>query len=143
MNHVDVQILYGIISFLDLFLLYILYFRYNRLSRFDFGYIVSILCSHFLLLLALSKKWYRVIDILHYFLFLSIVLSIFINDLLLQSIVLFLISLIQILWIWKERCIMNTSETGTFWGYSKFLTSMTLLFTILLSIKFGRRSVTL
>ena len=136
----DKRTLYGILSLLDILLLTILYRQYKQLSKFDKVYILCILVSHIILFLSLWNQWCTIIDILHYFLFLSIVLAIFIQNKYLQLLVLLLVILIQVLWIYKGRCIMNTNddENQNFWGFSNELTIGTLVYTVILSIKFGR-----
>lgn len=136
----DKSTLYGILSLLDILLLTILYRQYKQLSKFDKVYILCILVSHIILFLSLWNQWCTIIDILHYFLFLSIVLAIFIQNKYLQLLVLLLVILIQVLWIYKGRCIMNTNddENQNFWGFSNELTIGTLVYTVILSIKFGR-----
>ena len=106
----DKKTLYGILNVLDILLLSILYRQYKQLSKFDKVYIICILVSHIILFLSLWNKWCTIIDILHYFLFLSIVLAIFIRNGYLQFLVLSLVVLIQVLWVYKGRCIMNTME---------------------------------
>lgn len=136
----DKKTLYVILSVLDILLLTIFYRQYKQLSKFDKVYILCILVSHIILFLSLWNQWCTIIDILHYFLFLSIVLAIFIRNGYLQLLVLSLVVLIQVLWVYKGRCIMNTmeNENENFWGFSNELTVGTLLYTVVLSIKFGR-----
>jgi len=136
----DKKTLYVILSVLDILLLTILYRQYKQLSKFDKVYIICILVSHMILFLSLWNQWCTIIDILHYFLFLSIVFAIFILNGYLQLLVLSLVVLIQVLWVYKGRCIMNTieNENENFWGFSNDLTVGTLLYTVVLSIKFGR-----
>lgn len=138
MNREDIKALYLILFVLDVSLLSILFFQSSELSSYDSIYITCILCSHFLFFLSLWNKWYQMIDVLHYVLFLSIVISIFIQNIFLQSLVLFLLFIIQLLWVYKQRCIMNTCKSKHFWGYSSHITSFTIFYTILLSIKFGK-----
>lgn len=136
----DKKTLYVILSVLDILLLTILYRQYKQLSKFDIVYILCILVSHIILFLSLWSQWCTIIDILHYFLFLSIVLAIFIRNGYLQLIVLSLVVLIQVLWVYKGRCIMNTmeNENENFWGFTNELTVATLMFTVVLSFKYGR-----
>ena len=136
----DKKTLYVILSVLDILLLTIFYRQYKQLSKFDKVYILCILVSHIILFLSLWNQWCTIIDILHYFLFLSIVLAIFIRNGYLQLMVLSLVVLIQILWVYKGRCIMNTmeNENENFWGFSNELTVGTLLYTVVLSFKYAR-----
>ena len=134
----DKNILYFILSFLDACLVTILLFQIKKLNKFDLVYIACMFVSHFVLFLSLWNKWYTMIDILHYFLFLSILLAIFIHNVYLQALVLFLVALIQVLWIYKGRCILNTIENENFWGFCNELTVATLAYTVLLSIKLGK-----
>ena len=136
----DKKTLYVILSVLDILLLTIFYRQYKQLSKFDKVYILCILVSHIILFLSLWNQWCTIIDILHYFLFLSIVLAIFIRNGYLQLLVLSLVVLIQVLWVYKGRCIMNTmeNENENFWGFSNELTVGTLLYTVVLSFKYAR-----
>lgn len=139
MNESDINTLYVILCVLDISLISIVHFQKSKLSKFDLFYITVILFSHVLLYLSLFHKWFKMIDILHYVLFLSIVLAIFVSNIYLQSVVLFLVFLIQALWVYKGKCIMNTSNDKDFWGYSSHLTLLTLFYTIILSIKLGKK----
>ena len=137
MEKKDILKLYYIILFIDLYLLLLLYFQAKKLSTFEYIYIISLLLSHIVLILALSKQWFKIIDSLHYFLFFSILISVFIQNILLQTLVLSIIFLIQFLWIVEKRCIMNTNHEKDFFGFSDTLSIITLIYTIILSIKLG------
>ncbi len=136
----DKNTLYGILCVLEISLLTILLLQYEQLSRFDVVFIVSALVSHVILFISLWNQWCSIINILHFFLFFSIVLAIFIQNRYLQLLVILLVIFIQVMWIYKGRCIMNTNddENQNFWGFSNELTVVTLVYTVILSIKFGR-----
>lgn len=58
----------------------------------------------------------------------------------LQSLILFLISLIQILWIVKGYCIMNVRKNPFSISFQKLFTIGTFLFTLYLSFSLGIKS---
>ena len=101
---------------LDCFLIYI--YLNKRLVEFDKIFIECIFLIHTLLFLALYHSYYKLIEILHIFLIISIGCFFLIDSFQIRFLLLVLMLTIQILWIWENnQCIMNTKGTifhGTF-----------------------------
>lgn len=93
---------------LDFFLIYI--YLNRELVEIDKLFIECILFIHTLFFIALYKSYYKLIDILHIFVFPSFFCFFIIKNFELKLLLLFLLSLIQILWIWEGTCIMNTKK---------------------------------
>lgn len=101
---------------LDCFLIYI--YINKRLVEFDKIFIECLFLIHTLLFFALYHSYYKIIDILHVSLFLSIGCFFLIDSFQIKFLLLVLMFTIQLLWIWENnQCIMNTKGTifhGTF-----------------------------
>ena len=113
----------------------------RTLFWFDNAFVVVILCSHVLFYYALFSQDNFLIQWLHYCIFISLAVSIFLENTKLLIICLVLLLTIQILWIVEDRCILNDeNEDTTKFGYSKELSIGVLLYTIILAIKIGFKS---
>lgn len=123
----------GITLILDSVLIYII--SQCKLVVFDKTFIVCVLLAHILFYYALYYDIDPLIDSLHKILFFFMSVSIFVKNIWLLLLNLFLISTIQVLWIIEERCILNKEHKH--FGYAKPLSVLTLLWTILLSMKIG------
>lgn len=123
----------GITMILDSVLIYII--SQCKLVVFDKTFIVCVLLTHILFYYALYYDIDPLIDSLHKILFFFMSVSIFVKNIWLLLLNLFLISTIQVLWIIEERCILNKEHKR--FGYAKPLSVVTLLWTILLSMKIG------
>ena len=108
MNIQDKYKLYTITFIIDIFLIYSL-LKINIVS-FDFIFIIITLCLHILFYYSLHTYDKEIIDILHYFVFLLPFFSLFTNLIYIKIACLFLITIIQCLWIYEDRCIMNEPE---------------------------------
>ena len=124
---------------IDVGLLYVVYLDLPALIWFDNAFVVVILCSHVLFYYALFSKDDILIQWLHYGIFISLVVSIFLENTKLLIICLGLLLAIQILWIVEDRCILKTEEDTKF-GYSKELSIGVLLYTIIMAMKIGSKS---
>jgi hypothetical protein len=133
MNTQDKYKLYIITFIIDLFLIYSL-FKINIIS-FDFIYIIIILCLHILFYYSIYNYDKEVIDILHYFVFLMPFLSLFSTIIYIKIACLFLLTIIQCLWINENRCIMN--EPSDDFGFGNLTSFYTLFLTIALSLNIG------
>ena len=120
--------------FMDLCLLYILDYEKN-LSSGDIFFIYSILFIHLLLFIALYKSFYKLVDILHVLMFVSLVYGLYLNNFLLKYLILFLLTFIQVMWIIEKECIMNTKPFGP--GYGKMIGIATFLYTIFFTFCLG------
>jgi hypothetical protein len=105
------------------------------LPWFDNAFVLLILCSHLLFYYALLTKHEYLIQCLHYCIFISLAVSIFLKNTKLVMVCLGLLLTIQILWIVEDRCILNNHET--MFGYSKELSIAVLLYTVILATKIG------
>lgn len=126
-------LLYITTIFLDIILILILIF--NKLNIFDKLWIFFIFVSHSLFYYGLCFNKRYLLDILHYFVFIFLILSIFTKNVFLKLLSLLLLLLIQILWIKENRCILNEEDTK--FGYGKELNYFVIIFTIILSINIG------
>jgi hypothetical protein len=126
--------------FIDMGLFYAVWTS-TPLRWFDLGFVCVVLFSHIIFYFALYFDEEDLIETLHYFIFISLAVSIFLENTKLVIVCLGLLLIIQILWIVENRCILNNDdETNTPFGYSKELSIAVLLYTVILSIKLGRGS---
>lgn len=130
--------LFLITFFIDILLFYI--YLYKKLCSIDFYFIEFIFMIHCIFFISLYKNYNTLIDFCHLFMFLCIFFIFYIESFELQSLVLFLISLIQILWILKGYCIMNTRKNPFSISFQKLFTIGTFLFTLYLSFSLGKKS---
>tara|TARA_B100001250_G_scaffold297651_1_gene259121 strand:+ start:224 stop:667 length:444 start_codon:yes stop_codon:yes gene_type:complete len=133
MNHYDKIKLYIITIILDFFLLNILLI--NKSSFFDKIWITSVIISHILFYYSLTYDIKIIIDILHIFVFILPTLSFFCSNIFLKIISIFLFTIIQLLWVYEKRCILN--EENEDWGYGDYLNSHVIIFSVILSINIG------
>jgi hypothetical protein len=124
---------------MDIFLLYVICTS-PTLLWFDTVFVVVILCSHVLFYYALFSGNDFLIQFLHYCIFLSLAVSIFLENTKLLVICLGLLLTIQILWIVEDRCILNDKTEETKFGYGKELSVGVLLYTIIIAMKIGFKS---
>ena len=122
--------LYGITSILDIILLLILYL--NNLQLFDKVWIYLILFIHMVFYVALKENRRGILDILHVFIFLFPVASIFANNIFIKLISIFLLIVIQVLWVYENRCILN--EEKNMFGYGNELNTFCIIFTPILAL---------
>ena len=108
------------------------------INWFDKVFIYIVLFSHILFYYALYFNNDVLIQYLHYLIFASLSVSIFLENTKLVMICLGLLLTIQVLWIIENRCILNKNDFE--FGYSKELSIAVLLYTVFLSIKVGGRS---
>ena len=100
---------------------------------FDKMYSLSLLFSHVLFFYGLIKYNKKLLDILHVYVFISVLLSIFLENRALIKLLLLFTVIIQVLWIIEGRCILN--EIGETSGMSKTQSFGTLLINNYLALK--------
>ena len=123
---------------LDALLIGILVFQ--KLEHiFDVVYILVNLIIHVWFFIAVSQVYRRQINILHIILVISLFLGFFTTNLYLQIVVLFLLLLIQVLWVLEERCILNLDQDGNFFQYDKSVSIIMILYFMIFSLKVGRK----
>ena len=110
----------------------------NPLNIMDICFLYNVFCIHFIFFYSLYYENQCLIDFCHYNLFLLLAISPFIvSNIQILSVCLFLIFMVQLLWIVEERCILNKKDE-TF-GYGKILSVAVLCNTILLSFRIGTK----
>jgi len=129
----DKHKLYIITLILDVILLSILYV--NNLLLFDKIWIYSVLLAHLLFYYALKENKRNILDALHILIFILPIISIFANNIFIKIISILLLIVIQILWVYENRCILNESE-GEF-GYGNSLNVFCIIFTAILALNIG------
>ena len=107
----------------------------NKLKPFDFYYAFSILIIHGIFINALFLGSQKVLDVLHYSVFIYIAFSPFLSNKYLIGANLFLVFLIQLLWILKGCCILNDPENPIRFGFGFEISIFTLIYTIILANK--------
>ena len=113
----------------------------NKLKPFDFYYAFSILIIHGIFINALFLCSQKVLDILHYSVFIYIAFSPFLSNKYLIGANLLLLFLIQLLWILKGCCILNDQENPLRFGFSIELSIFTLIYTIIVANKLPKLSM--
>jgi hypothetical protein len=133
MDSNDKKKLFMVTIILDLLLLTI--FFLNKLFLFDKIWVITVILSHILFYYSLHTQNKPFLEILHYLVFILPFLVLFANNIYLKVISLFLVILIQFLWIYEERCILN--EKGETFGYGKEISYAIIILTVLLSLNIG------
>ena len=108
----------------------------QTLNVFDKLFVIVVLISHIFFYYSLYYNDYHIINIIHYTLFISLLLSIFVKNKYLLSICLSIIIFIQILWIICKECILNRISYIEC-GYGDLTSIVVLLLTIAMSFKLG------
>ena len=107
----------------------------NKLKPFDFYYAFSILIIHGIFINALFLHSRKILDILHYSVFIYIAFSPFLSNVYLIGANLLLLTVIQLLWIIKGCCILNDPNDPMGFGYGYEISIFTLIYTIILANK--------
>ena len=128
------NIIITITVLIDIILLSILFTQ--QLLPFDTIFCIVNLIFHALLYYSLSNDNKKIINFLHYMLFISITLGIFIDNRYILALVISLLIIIQILWIIYNECILNRISHIEH-GYGKAINILTLLLTVIISTKLG------
>ena len=131
----DKKTLYFITGFLDIVLINILLFQ--KLNFFDNLLVTGTLGIHLVFYKSLLFDIKSFLDICHYMLFFICLLSIFVVNHDIKLLVIFLLFMIQTLWIYKERCILNELNQTIVFGYGKEFNIVTLLLTMYLCYQLG------
>jgi hypothetical protein len=136
----DIIKLISLTLLLDLLLLFILLSQSLKVS--DTCFVYNVFLSHFIFLYSLCYGHQLFIDFCHYSLFLLLLISpLILHNLYILCVCLFLVFMIQFLWVVEGRCILN-KEGDFFFGFGKTFSICTLLHTIFLSIIIGKKYMT-
>ena len=127
-------LIYLLTFFLDIVLIYILY-KFS-LDFIDKSFCCSMLFVHLIFYYFLHYYNKNIMFTLHVILMISLCLSIFLSNIYILSICLFLLASIQIMWVIFGECILNESGTK-FTNFPKFINIGTIILNILLSMKIG------
>ena len=135
----DFNKLVVITLFMDIIFVYVLYTR--PLFTIDYIFCISVLVVHFIFLGSLYYNYTPLLYILHYLIFILLTLGIFVEDIYILSICLFLSFMIQVLWIIEGRCILNKRECGDgdVFGFGNELNIFMLIMLICFSFKIGTK----
>ena len=120
---------------LDILMSYTLYT--NDLNKVDKTYTIVVLISHLLFYFSLINNKKKMLEVLHLFCFFLVSFSIYLENINLLLISLLLIVIIQILWRLENKCILM--DDGETFGFGKTIEIITLIITILISIKVGSK----
>ena len=133
MDNISKIKLFVITLLLDLYLIYISVFY--QLDYIDIFWILSVFFCHISFYIALYNENRQLLDILHYFVGILPLLSLFISNIFLKILSLFLLLLIQILWIIEKRCILN--EGMEHFGYGDLTNYYIIILTPILAFNIG------
>ena len=101
----NVTILIWVTVLLDLALIGIL--ATQSLNAYEVGFVWSMLVAHALFYLGLVSKNMWLLDILHYFVFIALIFSVFLSNFYLLGTSLALLVAIQIMWRVYGSCVLN------------------------------------
>ena len=118
---------------LDIFLIFCLFSKKNVFL--EKIWIYSILFCHTFFIYAVSKNNEQIIDFLHYLIPVFCFLSLFLKSIFIKGTSLFIIIMIQFLWIYENKCILNNDDEKNVIG--KIIDYVIILFTVILSMNIG------
>ena len=130
MEEHDRNKLLTITGILDIFLILIIFLY--KLNMFDTFWVSIVLLSHVFFYYNVINYNRKILEILHYLIFILPTLSLLSDNIFIKTISLCLIVLIQILWIKENRCILNESDSK--FGYADELNYYVIFLTCLLSL---------
>ena len=106
----------------------------QNLNHFDTFFTYSIFILHIIFYYSLKMTNKRLINILHYILFITITVGILLSNKYLVLLCIAVLILIQVLWIINKKCILNNISHIEH-GYGESVTILTVLLTIVYFIK--------
>ena len=115
----------------------IIFLRFN-VKVFDILWIISTLFLHFLFLYGLQYNNRQLLDILHYFVCILPTCGLFLDNIFLKILSLLFVILIQFLWIYEKKCILN--EKNDDFGFGDKINYYFIILTVFLSINVGYSS---
>ena len=140
MDRIHKATLYFITILLEIIIVYAWKLEGDKWNVWDKGFCIFVFCCHIPFYFALFFENRRVLDILHFTVFLSTLFGFFVNSaFLLVLIISFCIGL-QVQWTCINKCILNSDEQNisSNFGFGKITTILTLLYTCFLSYRLGR-----
>jgi hypothetical protein len=134
MENKEKNILYILTFLLDITLLFV--FFINDLIFFDKLWILLVILTHIIFYYSLFYDKRNILDILHYLVFILPILALFTNNIYIKLVSLFLVVVIQFLWVKENRCILNETDNKQF-GYGNELNYCVILLNVILSFNIG------
>ena len=105
-----------------------------RIAKFDKGFAVLIIVSHILFYYALHCNHKPLIDALHYLIYISLVVGIFLKNTTLLCMCLSLLIVIQIMWKLFGDCVLNRVSHIEH-GHSQLIENCVFVLTVLYLLK--------
>jgi hypothetical protein len=134
MDDKDKNKLYLMTSLLDSAIIYILIKK--NLHFLDKSFFIATLLTHATFFYALKNNKRKILDFLHYFVFILPICSLFTKSLYPKILSLFLLIIIQFLWVIENRCILN--EKNQDFGFGDYTSIATITLNTLLSFQIGK-----
>ena len=134
MDEKDKNKLYLLTTALDAVIIYILIKK--NLHSIDKYWLFSVLFCHGTFFYALKNNKRKILDLLHYLVFILPISSLFTKTLYPKILSLFLLIIIQFLWVIENRCILN--EKNQTLGYGDITGIVTITLNTLLSFQIGK-----
>ncbi len=132
-NKKDKYKLYLLTFTLDLCLVLILLLQ--KLDLKDKIFINLVLLTHIVFIYSLMNEKYIIAHYIHYTVYIYILLSLIMNNIYLLGVNLFLIIVIQILWMIENQCILNKVVNNYIFGYGQELAVASKIITLILFFK--------
>ena len=140
MDRIHKATLYFIAILLEIIIVYAWKKEGDKWNAWDKGFCIFVFLCHIPFYFALFFENRRMLDILHFTVFLSTFFGLVVNsNFLLVLIISFCIG-VQIQWTCINKCILNSDEQNisSNFGFGKITTILTLLYTCFLSYRLGR-----
>ena len=134
MEQKDKNKLYLMTFLLDSGILYVLIKK--KLHFFDKSWLLTTLLTHGTFFYALKNNKRKILDFLHYLVFLLPLTSLFSKTIYPKILSLFLLIAIQFLWVIENRCILNEKDQTL--GYGNITSISTITLNTLLSFQIGK-----
>ncbi len=108
-------------------------------NTWDKGFCIFVFCCHIPFYFALFFENRKMLDILHFTVFLSTLFGLFVNSYFLLLLIISFCIGIQMQWTCINKCILNSDDQNirSNFGFGKITTILTLLYTCFLSYRLG------
>jgi hypothetical protein len=129
--------LYFIAILMEIIIIYIYKLEGGKWNGYDKGFCIFVFFCHLPFYFAVFFENRRMLDILHITIFLSTLFGFFVNsNFLLILIISFCIGL-QVQWTCINKCILNSDEQSSNFGFGKLTAILIMLYTCFLSYRLG------
>jgi len=139
MDRIYKTCLYFITVLLEIMIVYAWKQEGDKWNAWDKGFCIFVFCCHIPFYFALFFENRRMLDILHFTVFLSTLFGFFVNSYFLLLLIISFCIGIQVQWTCINKCILNSDEQNisSNFGFGKITTISTLLYTCFLSYRLG------